>query len=168
VQDSPIMTLHFKQKNIAMVGQVECRNMNDGVGLEVQMNEVGLTDTPDKVKLQAFVDIEGKYTFSRVPEDVIYNISIEKKHFCWAKDIQKIKVQSQKDIRAPVFAHRGYEVNFNTDFEFEAELRKESQSQDLDFEYFGIQKLTAGAGQFCLEESGLWLIKPYSECATFA
>jgi hypothetical protein len=53
---------------------------------------VGITDTPDKVKMTTYVDSDSKYTFSRVPEDVIYNISIEKKHFCWEKDTLKLKV----------------------------------------------------------------------------
>jgi hypothetical protein len=67
-------------------GQVKCNDKKDCAGLKVHMNEVGITDTPDKIKMTATVDIEGYYTFKRVPEDVIYNVSIEKKNFCWEKD----------------------------------------------------------------------------------
>jgi hypothetical protein len=80
------MHLAFRQKNIAMKGQVRCNDKKDCVGLKVHMNEVGITDTPDKIKMTTTVDSEGYYTFNRVPEDVIYNLSIEKKHFCWEKD----------------------------------------------------------------------------------
>jgi hypothetical protein len=33
--------------------------------------------------------------------------------------------------------------------------------------YFGQQTVAAGSGEFCLNKSGLWIIKPFSECATF-
>jgi hypothetical protein len=90
------------------------------------MNEVGITETPDKIKMKALVDSEGKYTFNRVPEDKIYNISIEKKHFCWEKETQKMKVTQQEAIKPPMFKHLGYEVTYDAGFNFEAELKKES------------------------------------------
>lgn len=142
-----------------MHGSVQCLRKEDCIGLEVYMNEVGITETPDKIKRTTEVLPTGQFTFNRTFQDKIYNIFIEKKHFCWIKDTQKVKVEPKTPIDSPVFQQNGYLVTYEADFDFT--LQKDNGSVST-------VDIKEGPGQFCLSEPGTWKLTPLSKCAIFA
>jgi hypothetical protein len=64
-------------QHIALVGRVQCIRKDDCIGLNVSLNEVGLTDHPNKFKKIGKIDNEGFYVFPRLVDEKIYNVSIE-------------------------------------------------------------------------------------------
>jgi len=123
------------------------------------MNEVGIADTPDKIKRTTTVNREGKFDFNRTEKGKIYNVIIEKKHFCWIKESIKSKIEGDSKIDNVSFQHIGYRVTYDADFAFQLETAKNGSPSTVD--------VAEGEGQFCLREAGQWKLTPKSGCALF-
>jgi len=63
VQNGPMNALSMSQHHFTVEGKVQCLRKEDCVGLDVYMNEVGITETPDKIKRTTEVTNQGIFSF---------------------------------------------------------------------------------------------------------
>ena len=107
-----VPNLQIRQANQTSYGSVVCLDQEDCENLEIRMVRSGIADVPDRFESITHTDKDGRFDFKGVPHDMQLSVYVEKKHYCWKRQMLTCKLERTAAAQALTFEQRGYEFNY--------------------------------------------------------
>lgn len=114
IRETGIPSIIIKQTNSTTSGSVTCLVPADCAGLEIKMIRAGIADIPDRFERITYTDENGRFDFSGVPQGMTLNIYVEKKHFCWVRQMLTVSLDRLKTQQKVEFVQRGFEFTYKS------------------------------------------------------
>ena len=108
----------IKQANSTTTGQVTCLVQKDCADLEIKIIRAGIADIPNRFERITRTDKNGRFDFKGIPHMMTLNVYVEKKHFCWMRQMMTVTLDRLKYQTAVEFVQKGFEFSYRSSNQF--------------------------------------------------
>ena len=99
-----------------------CINKKDCVGMEIKLQQHGISHNPNRMVLKTKTDEKGRFEFLGVPREnlVLY---VDKRNYCWDYLYHKVDTSGTDNQHVhQTFKQKGWEWSYETDLLFDATM----------------------------------------------